>query len=433
MDRRNLRASEDQAGSGAADERPSLRDPRSSGSIKSSIARAVHQHRGFVQLARIVAVGEAGIWTDALPVVLPPAGAAWGAAYRVSGGKLELAASEAIPMALRAHLETFDLGSNPAFAACRAVRTRRPVSEDRLFTGAVDARVTAQLDAAGISVGTAVPIVHGGTVLGVLVAGTSMRDPIDPESLQFLDAAASFLAPALALAESAARGPASDQRRSPSQPRVQSVPAGARRPVDAGRIALDAVHHIGPVLRRLGADVRMNVDEGCHVLGDGEDLRLAVAHLVTNAAEASAERAPVLGAPSLPRRVRVTLSREGAAVALGVEDSGRGVPLDLRARVFDAGFSTKGKGRGNGLSQVRQIALDHGGHVEIAASDLGGALFRLVIPATSARPEQPAPGLPHSATVPQMRAAGRSQRPRPASGEDDDSDAEPTRVRRAAC
>jgi hypothetical protein len=432
MDRRNVRASDEQAGFAAADERPSLRDPRSSGSIKSSLARAVHQHRGFLQLARIVAVGEAGIWTGALPVVLPPAGASWGAAYRVVGGKLELAAAEGVPMALRAHLEGFDLSSAPSFAACRAVRSRRPVSEDRLFTGVVDARVTAQLDAAGISVGTAVPIVHGGTVLGVLLAGTSTREPIDGESLQFLDAAATFLAPPLALADSA-RGPASDERRAPSQPRVQTVSAGARKPIDAGRVTLDAVHQIGTSLRRLGADVRMSVDEGCHVLGDAEDLRLAVAHLVTNAAEAAAERAPVIGAPSQPRRVRVSLAREGAMVALGVEDSGRGVPLDLRARVFDAGFSTKAKGRGNGLAQVRQIALDHGGHVEIAASELGGALVRLVIPATAARPEQPSVGLPHSATVPQMRAAGRSQRAKAASRDDDDSDAEPTQVRRAAC
>lgn len=432
MDRRTFRASEEQAGIGSADERPSLRDPKSSGSIKSALARAVHQHRAFLQLARIVAAGEGGLWTGALPVVLAPASSSWGAAYRVASGRLELAASEGIPMPLRPYLDTFELAASPVFAACRAVRSRRPVSEDRLFTGVLGAAVTAQLDAAGIAMGTAVPIVHGGAALGVLLVGNASRDPIDPESLQFLDAAASFLAPALALAETA-RGPASDERRSPSQPRVQAVAVGARKPIDAGRITLDAVHHIGTALRRLGADVRMNVDEGCFVLGDSEDLRLAVAHLVTNAAEAAAERAPVIGAPSQPRRVRVGLAREGAAVVLGVEDSGRGVPLDLRARVFDAGFSTKAKGRGDGLAHVRQIALDHGGHVEVAASELGGALFRLVIPASAARPEQVSPGLPHSATVPQMRAAGRSQRPRATSGDEDDSDAEPTPVRRAAC
>lgn len=418
----------------AGDERPSLRDPRSSGSIKSSLARAVHQHRGFLELARIVAAGEGGIWTGALPAVLGPAGASWGAAYRVTAGSLELAASEGVPMSLRSHIASIELGRHPAFAACRALRSRRSVTDERLFTTIVDPRVSAQLDAAGITVGVAVPIVHGGTVFGILLAGTTSREPVEAEALTFLEAVATLIAPAIGFAE-IAKTPSSDQRRSSSHPRLTAAAASAaRKPVDAGRVTLDAVQQIGAVLRRLGADVRTSIEEGCQVLGDPNELRLAVAHLLTNAAEAAAERAPMSGAPTQPRKVRVSLAREGTAVALGIEDSGRGVPPDLRSRVFDTGFSTKAKGRGNGLSQVRQIALDHGGHVEIAASELGGALFRLVLPTTAARPDQQgASTLPHNATVPQMRAA-RTQRSKsdpPADG--DDGEAEPRRIRHAAC
>src|SRR5262249_54428349 len=152
---------------------------------------------------------------------------------------------------------------------------------------------------------------------------------------------------------------------------------------------------------------RTTVDEEVVAAGDAGDLRIAVVHLVANAAEAAAERAPLSTAPSSPRRVRVAVKREGPAIAVYVEDSGRGVPPDLRARVFEAGFSTKGRGRGNGLSRVRQRAGDQGGHVEVASSDLGGAASRLVLPASVTRRERGGsnPPLPSpSATWPRFHA-----------------------------
>ncbi|MEZ4298482.1 MAG: ATP-binding protein [Polyangiaceae bacterium] len=80
------------------------------------------------------------------------------------------------------------------------------------------------------------------------------------------------------------------------------------------------------------------------------------------------------------------------------------MPPDLRGRVFEPGFSTKGKGRGKGLHVVRQMALEAGGHVEIGASENRGASFRMVLPASLVRTPQSSSGLWNAGvTWPQMR------------------------------
>ena len=380
----------------------------------------------------MVAAGEQGVWTGALPIVLAPAGATWGAVYRSTGATLEMAASEGVPIGLRAQMATFDFARHTAFAGCRAARSRRVVSDERLFSGTLSTRSREAFEAAGIAAGVAVPIAHAGVVLGVLVAGASAKEPLDPDALSFLDAIASFVAPAVAVAESS-RHPAAERSTPPSRisnaapPTLPSTaPPPQKRSTDAARAVLDALQQAAPVLRRLGTDVRVANDDDCFIACEQADLRLAIAHLIVNAAEAAAERAPLAGAPTTPRRVRVSVMREGGAVTVSVDDSGRGVPHDLRARVFEPGFSTRGKGRGDGLSVVRQFAGEHAGHVEIASSELGGASFRLVLPATSTRPETQGPSRHTSATWPQLRIPGRGRETRSAAagsdGEEDDPD-----------
>jgi signal transduction histidine kinase len=71
-----------------------------------------------------------------------------------------------------------------------------------------------------------------------------------------------------------------------------------------------------------------------------------------------------------------------STILLEVGDSGPGVAEHDRERIFEPFYTTKpdGKGTGLGLPIVRNIVDQHRGEITIAASDLGGAAFRVILP-----------------------------------------------------
>ncbi len=84
------------------------------------------------------------------------------------------------------------------------------------------------------------------------------------------------------------------------------------------------------------------------------------------------------------RRPRVTirsreLPRSGVAL-LTVEDNGPGIPEELRERIFDPYFTTKGSGTGLGLAIVKKIVLEHGGAIDVEPGAGGGTRFTIRLP-----------------------------------------------------
>lgn len=79
--------------------------------------------------------------------------------------------------------------------------------------------------------------------------------------------------------------------------------------------------------------------------------------------------------------IRVEASSHGSPfVAFRVEDQGPGIAEDIKARLFEPFFTTRGEGSGLGLAIVKQTAEAHGGWVEVD-SELGkGSRFTLYLP-----------------------------------------------------
>ncbi|RKG64774.1 sensor histidine kinase, partial [Corallococcus exercitus] len=100
-------------------------------------------------------------------------------------------------------------------------------------------------------------------------------------------------------------------------------------------------------------------------------LRQVLLNLALNALEAT----PPGG------RVRFSASAHGGDVALCVDDSGPGVPEDVRGRLFEPFFTTKASGSGLGLSIVHAIVTQHGGTLQVEDGPLGGARFTVRVPA----------------------------------------------------
>jgi PAS domain S-box-containing protein len=107
---------------------------------------------------------------------------------------------------------------------------------------------------------------------------------------------------------------------------------------------------------------------------DFPQLEQALVNLVVNASEAM----PAGGS------LTIRTGREDPGwVWFAVEDTGRGVPAEIRDRIFEPFFTTKeaGKGTGLGLSVVRTIVDLHRGHVGVDSTPGHGATFRVVFPA----------------------------------------------------
>jgi signal transduction histidine kinase len=70
--------------------------------------------------------------------------------------------------------------------------------------------------------------------------------------------------------------------------------------------------------------------------------------------------------------------RRGVEVTF--EDSGPGIPAELRQQIFNPFFSTKESGVGLGLSIVSKIVDDHCGSIRLASEPGKGACFRVFLP-----------------------------------------------------
>lgn len=64
-------------------------------------------------------------------------------------------------------------------------------------------------------------------------------------------------------------------------------------------------------------------------------------------------------------------------------DDGAGIPAENLKRIFDPFFTTKpvGQGTGLGLAISYGIAERHGGNLQAANGEDGGAVFTLTLPA----------------------------------------------------
>jgi two-component system nitrogen regulation sensor histidine kinase NtrY len=107
------------------------------------------------------------------------------------------------------------------------------------------------------------------------------------------------------------------------------------------------------------------------VMLDGEQIKRALINLLDNAVEAT----------DAPGQVTVSAEARDGHLALQVADTGRGIPLDAREKLFLPYFSTKGRGTGLGLAIVHRIVTDHHGSIRVEDNHPRGTVFTVELPA----------------------------------------------------
>jgi Amt family ammonium transporter len=73
-------------------------------------------------------------------------------------------------------------------------------------------------------------------------------------------------------------------------------------------------------------------------------------------------------------------AKNQSVMEISFQDTGRGIPEDMQARVFEPFFSTKEEGIGLGLPIAQRIVEEHGGKIRLESIPGKGTIFYLTIP-----------------------------------------------------
>jgi signal transduction histidine kinase len=151
-----------------------------------------------------------------------------------------------------------------------------------------------------------------------------------------------------------------------------------REPVDLSALLDNARELIEADAVRAGIEIEIRTGDQIEVEADRDFLRQVLLNICGNSIQA------------MPRggRLRIECMGDRAAkngrrfAAIQVSDTGEGIAPEHLPHIFEPFFTTKdvGSGTGLGLTVSRRIIEEHGGWVEAANNERGGATFTIYLP-----------------------------------------------------
>jgi two-component system sensor histidine kinase FlrB len=153
-----------------------------------------------------------------------------------------------------------------------------------------------------------------------------------------------------------------------SQARMASVNLSAC--VESG------VEFVQPIAEQAGVELHFTpADHAVTVQGNEDAIRQIMLNLITNAIR----HTPVGGTVEVAVKSDARFGVAHGIVA--VQDSGCGIPEDVLAHIFDAGFSGTGATPGLGLAVCRRLMAQHHGEICVESHVGSGTKFELELPA----------------------------------------------------
>jgi PAS domain S-box-containing protein len=156
--------------------------------------------------------------------------------------------------------------------------------------------------------------------------------------------------------------------------------APIRKPVNLNDLVLNVVQMVKPNAMLHSCELGTFLDPDLPTVeGDPVQLQQVLLNLIINAFDAMRDT------PVNNRKVVITTERNGdGTVRASVRDFGTGIAEEVRERIFEQFFTTKGKGLGMGLSIVSSIVKSHGGSIQAENAEGGGAQFYFTLPTSGA-------------------------------------------------
>jgi signal transduction histidine kinase len=124
-------------------------------------------------------------------------------------------------------------------------------------------------------------------------------------------------------------------------------------------------------------------------LGHADELQQALIELVRNAGEAMADGSGTIriatgeagfGDPAIDSAHGAPIQRDRRYVFIEIADDGEGMELETRLSLFDPFFTTRGPGRGLGLTRVFGVVRGHSGRVHVESDPGTGTRVRVFLP-----------------------------------------------------
>jgi len=144
--------------------------------------------------------------------------------------------------------------------------------------------------------------------------------------------------------------------------------------IDINHPVTEAINLTAVTLRKSGIKIESNLAADLPACrADRNLVEEMVLNLINNAAEA-------MRTVESEKKIAVTTAVGDGSILLKIDDSGPGVPEEIKDKIFDPFFTTKNDSTGIGLSLCHRIIRDHGGVLTVSQSELGGASFRIEIP-----------------------------------------------------
>ncbi|MCV6608627.1 MAG: PAS domain-containing sensor histidine kinase [Campylobacterales bacterium] len=141
---------------------------------------------------------------------------------------------------------------------------------------------------------------------------------------------------------------------------------------DAVKKSLDL---ISTQINSKGIEIVLNCNSRVQLEGFENEFQQVVLNIVTNAKDALLQTKPH------DPKIEISTFKENGKVFLTVKDNGGGVPDNIKDKIFNSYFTTKGEsGTGIGLNLVKMIIEGNiGGSIDVENIE-SGALFKIAIP-----------------------------------------------------